>query len=293
MEIFVPGSHGPPGPQNPWHLWHLYQTSPNGDWSDWEDLSEHRPLGPSLRGNPRHPAVGSAADGRLEVFINGDDGHLWHLYQTLPNGDWSNWEDLSVHRPLGPSVTGNAGGAVGSAADGRLEIFVPASGDGVWHLWHLYQTSPNGDWSDWEDLNVHRPLGIRPDGRPAVGSAADGRLEIFVPATGDGRVYHLWHLYQTSPNGDWSDWEDLNVHRPLGVDINCFPGVGSAADGRLEVFVIAEEEGHVWHLYQTSPNGDWTNWEDLSVHRPLGVRVAGEAAVGRAGSRAITAAPDH
>jgi hypothetical protein len=261
LEIFVVGEDG--------HQWHLYQTSPNGDWSDWEDLSVYRPLSVGAVGEP---AVGSAADGRLEIFVRGNDGHLWHLYQTAPNGDWSEWEDLSVYRPLSAGVVGEP--AVGSAADGRLEIFACGS-DG--HQWHLYQTSPNGDWSDWEDLSVYRPLSASVSGGPAVGSAADGRLEIFVRGN-DG---HLWHLYQTTPNGDWSSWEDLSVYRQLGVDIAGHPAVGSAADGRLEVFACGSD-GHLWHLYQTSPNGDWSGWEDLSVYRLLRVSATGEPAVGRA-----------
>jgi len=48
------------------------------------------------------------------------------------------------------------------------------------------------------------------------------------------------------------------VYRPLGVGIAGEPGVGSAADGRLEVFVGGNDD-HLWHLYQTSPNGALLN----------------------------------
>ncbi|WP_435867086.1 protein kinase domain-containing protein [Streptosporangium canum] len=46
------------------------------------------------------PIANSAADGRIEVFVRGADNHLWHIWQVVPNGDWSDWEDLSQHRPL-------------------------------------------------------------------------------------------------------------------------------------------------------------------------------------------------
>src|SRR5262249_5132239 len=68
---------------------------------------------------------GSAADGRLEVFVPGIDGHLWHLYQTSPNGGWSDWEDLGVPRPGVDAASGRVNvhwgppATVGSAADGR------------------------------------------------------------------------------------------------------------------------------------------------------------------------------
>jgi hypothetical protein len=38
---------------------------------------------------------------RIEVFVRGTDNHVWHRYQTTPNGDWSEWEDLSTYRPIG------------------------------------------------------------------------------------------------------------------------------------------------------------------------------------------------
>jgi hypothetical protein len=71
------------------------------------------------------------------------------------------------------------------------------------------------------------------------------------------------------------------VYRPLGVSVAGDSAVDSAADGRLEIF-LAGNDGHEWHLYQTAPNGDWSEWEDMTVYRPLGVSVAGEPGVRRA-----------
>jgi acylphosphatase len=202
--------------------------------------------------------VGRAADGRIEIFVQANDGHVWHLWQTTFTGDWSEWEDLSTYRPLplGVSAVGEPG--VGSAANGRIEIFVRGS-DG--HVRHLWQMAPNGDWSDWEDLSTYRHLPVGAVGKPGVGRAADGRIEIFVRCKGG----HVWHLWQTTPNGDWSEWENLSgTYRPLppGVSAIGEPGVGSAANGRIEIFVQGSDD-HVWHLWQTTPNGDWSDWEDL------------------------------
>src|ERR1700731_2829925 len=264
IEIFPRGNDG--------HVWHLYQTEPNGDWSDWEDLSTYRPLpgGTPLTAS-NQPATGSAADGRIEIFARGTDNHVWHLYQTEPNGDWSNWEDLSTYRPLpgGPPLTASNQPATGSAADGRIEIFARGTDN---HVWRLYQTEPNGDWSGWQDLTVYRPLPggalLKVADQPTAVSAADGRIEIFVAGL-DG---HVWHLYQTAPNGDWSDWEDLSAYRPMRsgnlVTIAGHLAAATAADGRIEIFARGTDN-HVWHLYQTEPNGDWSNWEDLSTYRPL------------------------
>ncbi|SCZ61353.1 hypothetical protein SAMN02982990_01700, partial [Photorhabdus luminescens] len=61
------------------------------------------------------PAVSRNLDGRLEVFVRGADNALWHIWQTAPNSDWSNWQSL------GNTITSNP--AVYANADGRLEVF--------------------------------------------------------------------------------------------------------------------------------------------------------------------------
>ena len=40
------------------------------------------------------PHVATNADGRLEVFVQGSDNHLWHIYQVKAGQDWSDWYDL-------------------------------------------------------------------------------------------------------------------------------------------------------------------------------------------------------
>ena len=41
------------------------------------------------------PALASNTDGRLELFVQADDGTLWHRWQTAPNNDWSSqWESF-------------------------------------------------------------------------------------------------------------------------------------------------------------------------------------------------------
>jgi hypothetical protein len=75
----------------------------------------------TLRGGPLDgdiPAVGSNADGRLEVFSGGEGQNgteLWHIWQTAPNG-WSAWNSL------GGEPANSAG--IGHKADGSLTIFV-------------------------------------------------------------------------------------------------------------------------------------------------------------------------
>jgi hypothetical protein len=35
------------------------------------------------------PIAGRNQDGRLEVFVKGTDGALWHTWQSAPNDGWT------------------------------------------------------------------------------------------------------------------------------------------------------------------------------------------------------------
>jgi Phosphoinositide phospholipase C, Ca2+-dependent len=201
------------------------------------------------------PAVSRNADGRLELFVLGGNGGIWHKWQTTPNGGWApEWISLG-----GVDIRGTP--AVSQNADGRLELFVLGGNEGIWHKW---QTTPNGGWTpEWISLG-----GVDIQGTPAVSQNADGRLELFVLGGNGG----IWHKWQTTPNGGWTpEWISLG-----GVDIRGTPAVSRNADGRLELFVLGGNGG-IWHKWQTTPNGGWTpEWISLG-----GVDIRGTPAVSR------------
>ncbi|MFA1537600.1 protein kinase domain-containing protein [Actinomadura monticuli] len=264
IELFVRGADD--------HLWHLWQVVRDGGFSNWDDMSGYRSLPDDVplvvAGDP---AAHNSADGRIEVFVRGADGHLWHAWQVARDGNWSNWQDLSCHRPLpnGAPLTVAGDPAAHNSADGRIELFVRGADDRLWHLWQLVR---DGDWSNWNDMSGYRsapvdgPLTVAGD--PAAHNSADGRIEVFVRGA-DG---HLWHVWQVARDGDWSNWEDLSGHRllPGGAPLVVAgdPAAHNSADGRIEVFVRGAD-GHLWHVWQVARDGDWSNWEDLSRHRPL------------------------
>ena len=37
------------------------------------------------------PAVVASGDRRLETFVVGSDGNLWHIWQTAASNGWSGW----------------------------------------------------------------------------------------------------------------------------------------------------------------------------------------------------------
>jgi hypothetical protein len=59
-----------------WHAWQV-DVAPSF-WSKWESLDGPTP---KIR-TPDHLTIGSNRDGRLEVFVMGQDGNVWHSSQT-------------------------------------------------------------------------------------------------------------------------------------------------------------------------------------------------------------------
>ena len=186
LELFGIGSGG--------NLWHTWQTSVGGPWVPW--YSQNWP-GVPLRGDP-YPTIVANADGRLEVFLAGDDGALYHLPQAIVNANWGAWESFGP--PPGTQLTGENAIALGWSADGRRELFVVADDHQLWHLW---QTDLNGTWSSWYSHGV--PPGTELWGGVAVYLNTDNCQELFVDAS-DGNIYSL---KQVAPNSGWSDWIDF------------------------------------------------------------------------------------
>src|SRR6266568_790517 len=230
LEAFTVGTDGA--------LWHIYQVAPNGKWSSW-----------TPRGKPPNlnainaPIVAQNADGRLEAFTIGSDGALWHVWQTTPNGLWSNW--FSSGQPTASVRNTSLSLTVSQNLDGRLEAFTTGSDGALWHIW---QTTPNGTWSNWASMGLPKAVSITSP--PTVEKNKDGRLEVLV----SGHDGALWHIWQTVPGSVWGNWDSLGT--PPNIAINLSPFVSKNADGRLEAFVNGSD-GALWHCWQVTPGGLW------------------------------------
>jgi hypothetical protein len=228
-------------------IWHIWQTSPGGTWSSWASLN--KPPNISFTSGT---AVGENADGRLEVFITGSDGMLWHIWQVTAGGGWHNsW--FSLGRPSAANLESPP--AVVRNADGRLEVFSIDTNGALWHIW---QTSPNGTWSSWVSLGT--PTNVQFVPTPGVNQNADGRLEVFIPGS-DGA---LWHIWQITAGGSWHNSWFSSGQPSTTVGIFFPAGVIQNADGRLEVFALGRD-GALWHIWQTSPNGNWNTWTSFGT----------------------------
>jgi hypothetical protein len=148
-------------------LWRISQKAPDNGWSNW--LSHGTP--PGSDGLRWSPAVASGDDGRLELFVVGDDLHpdgfgsggaWYHQRQTVGNNAWSTWMS---HGTPGPNVFGSP--AVAPSSDGRLELFVLGDDGALWHLW---QTAPGDDWSGWASHGAPPGVFLNDQHVPTIGN---------------------------------------------------------------------------------------------------------------------------
>ena len=214
------------------------------------------------------PAAASWALGRLDVFVNGTDGQLWHQWY---DGRWSAWEPLGGGLVGAPTVT--------SWAPGRLDVFVNGTDGQLWHKWY------DGRWSGGSRWAVGSSARQRSRAGRLVGSTCSSTAPTASSGTsgttGGGRVGAAGRWARRRANGHelgpWSARRVRQRHRrpalaqvvrravvgwePLGGVIVGDPLVTSWGTGRLDVFVIGTD-GLLWHRYYDS---GWPGWEGLGV----------------------------
>jgi hypothetical protein len=240
-------------------LWHTWQTTPSGAWSAGASLGE--PAGTNIMGSV---SIERNKNGILEVFGVGQNGQLYHNHQnqTTAGTAWIGWSSLGTPSPgvaIGdPRVSINA--------DGRLEVFLVAKDQKIWHIW---QTAPSGGWSAWASLGG--PAAAIANGAPFVGINADGRMEVFVTGS-DGNIYHI---YQTAPSNGWSAWSLLLAH-PAGVSLFGLGAISNNQNGAFQLFTIGSD-GALWTLPQTAPSNGWGVWSSLGG-APAGKQLNGDQA---------------
>ncbi len=133
----------------------------NNDGSAWiTDITDAK-----LRGNP---VVGCNANRRMEVFVEGDDGALWHLWAT---GDGP---ELGASGRFGGSNVRAIAWAL--TTGGRQAFFHTNTAN---ELWLIQQTAPNGGWSAFSGPAKDIPADLS-----AVGFAGDRLAVVFTDANG-------------------------------------------------------------------------------------------------------------
>jgi hypothetical protein len=214
---------------------HRWQNAAGGSWSAWTPLG--RPTGRAV-GRP-WALVGRY--GKLAVFVRGDDGQLWHTWQSEA-GEWApDWVCLGGRLASDPSVV--------LSPNGSLSVFARDPEGRVTHTWQ--QGPEHGhSWHDtWADMEGAT------QGRPTTLIGRDGGMVLFARGT-DNALHHRW---QTGTGGPWSAWTPL--HGQLSND----PAVVLNPNGALSVFA-RDPQGRVTHTWQHGPeqgHGWHDTWADM------------------------------
>lgn len=199
--------------------------------------------------NTTYTSVAPNSDGQLEAFMLGADHNIWHASQTTPSGYWTRWTPLRT----GYIFSGQP--VVGINADGRLEVFVRARDNTIYHAWETL-TGSSTSWYGWAPLQAKGSPQFQ--GTPSVAMNSDGRLEIIARGV-DNRI---WHNYQTTANGTWSGWTQLEDI----LDTND-PVIAANANGMLEIFACGGDH-HISTAWEATPGSStsWSNWIPLPSH---------------------------
>lgn len=210
-----------------------------------------------------NPCVANTSDGRMELFAIGNNGSLYHTYQTSANGSWSGWTAMGTS---GDKWSINALPAVGVNQGGRLEVFVVGPDSSIYHA---YQKVPGSSAAtNWSAFSIVSSSRVNQTAKLEVGKWANGALELFVIGT-DGLLYHN---YQTTA-GNSTSWSGFYI---LGGewDENADVSIAKENDGRLDVFVI-DGQGNLHNSYQTANNStSWSVWHSLASVVPVDARTA-------------------
>jgi hypothetical protein len=185
-------------------VWHAWQTTPGDDWTGWHSLGTPSDGVSLMSVDP--PVVARNEDGRLELFMRGNDEELWHCWQREAGSrPWAAWS------PLGsPSDQLKLSGPpmVERNRDGRLEVFAQASDGEIWHRWQ--QAAGADRWAAWSRLGTIEGSGELSVG---VGAHADGQLALFAVRTDTDNV-QVQERHQTAPNNGWSAWKAYSGDLP-------------------------------------------------------------------------------
>jgi hypothetical protein len=210
-----------------------------------------------------NPCTANTSDGRMELFAIGNNGSLYHSYQTNANGSWAAWTSMGTSAN---KWSINALPAVGVNKDGRLEVFVVGTNSSIYHA---YQKVPGSSAAtNWSVFSIVSSSRVCQTARLAVGNWSNGALDLFVIGTDSV----LYHNYQTTAGNStsWSGFSSLGGAWDQNADVS----VASENDGRLDVFVI-DGVGNMNNNFQTAVNSTtWNGFHSLSSVVPILARTA-------------------
>jgi len=184
------------------HLWQLLPVAAQSEVA-WSAPTPILTTDGKKQMTAKQIVLGSNIDGRLEAFLIGTDGHLYHTWQTSPANvsvttNLNSWNALAPFMSTGTRQASAKYIAVARTADSRLELFYCGTGNN--YLYHNWQKQPADSnktgtpLNSWAGETAFKSSGSNNKAdQIAVASNADGRLELLYVGT-DGHLFHNWQI---------------------------------------------------------------------------------------------------
>jgi len=135
--------------------WRPSSTTSSGTWSTDDirlEAIRRAGSGPTPPEAEMQIASVNLGGNRIDTFVIGGDGRLYHNWLDPGDGKWYGWQDLggqSMDNVVSACGEGNNGTPV------RLDCFVQGTDGAQWHIWYP-GTAPdeagNVNWSGWEKV---------------------------------------------------------------------------------------------------------------------------------------------
>jgi hypothetical protein len=221
------------GVSNSGQIYEMSDATSRGAWSAWKAV-----------GTPfyaaSNPALALGQGGKLTLLALDSRGALRVNSQAAGSSSWPNsWQNLGGSFASAPVVTRNA--------DGRLEVFLRGTDQGLYHLWQT-ATGP-------EALSLG---GQTFSGQPVV-SLAGGLLSVAV-RDNQGHLSLLQQL-NSQPGSAWSARQDLGTPTTFyGSSLSAVIGMGTNPDGTLALLARADD-GNIYSTAQGAAG--WNSWSNL------------------------------
>ena len=273
LDLFVIGNDGGIGSSNG-HVWTTAWSSATGWNTDWRPL----PGQAVFDRNTQKIAAVSRAPGNLDLFVIGNDSHVWTTAWSSATNNWNtDWPPLpgrAVFDRNTQHVT------VVSRAPDHLDLFVIGNDGGVGttngHVWTTAWSSATGWNADWGPL-PGQAVFDRNTQKIAAVSRAPGNLDLFVI----GNDSHVWTTAWSSATGWNADWRPLPGQAVFDRNTQKIAAV-SRAPGHLDLFVVGNDS-HVWTTAWSSATNNWnTDWRPLPGQAVFDRNTQHVAAVSRA-----------
>ncbi len=208
-----------------------YRDGSGTSFGHWTSIGGSTAAGPA-------PAVCSWGGGRLDVFVTGADGLLWHKSYTSTAGWADHWDSLGGTLTSGPAATATSDGG------NQIGVFVAGVNSAVFYK---HYASSSG-WGSWTTAGGKVLAGTS----PAAYNWGASQIGWLVTGT-DYQLYRNWVGKSTG-------------YDVVGGVLTSSPAATAKANGIIDAFGRGST-GTFAALYQDSYNyggsGGWGGWTPI------------------------------